>query len=260
MLLQGPGAAALLCPAQKDRLDHTQTVDNLSPSMEDLQGSQNAIQVIYCVYSRISIKLAQGHKKSGMLNEKSLIAKEAIVMLHDCRCVLLVQGSGAAAALTPSLDPTVMNAQGFNEHGTLRLVGKATPAGQNVGIMPDTRDCVQPSRQAQSCDKDGMLTQGGKGPAGCRCCDLCKMCTTVFQFSMLVQGSGAAASLPPSLDPTIMKAQGFDEDGMLRLVGKATPASQDVGVMPAQFWAAGFSFSRAQWFTEVSGMLALLQH
>lgn len=67
-----------------------------------------------------------------------------------------------------------------------------------------------------------------------------------------LQGQGAAASLPPGLDPTIMQAQGTDRDGMLRLVGKAITASQEVGVMPAQFWAAGFSFSRAELFAEVS--------
>lgn len=67
----------------------------------------------------------------------------------------------------------------------------------------------------------------------------------------VLQGEGAAASLPPTLDPTIMEAQGFDQDGMLRLVAKPVPASQEAGVLPARFWAAGFSFSHAQLFAEV---------
>lgn len=49
-----------------------------------------------------------------------------------------------------------------------------------------------------------------------------------------------------------MEAQGFDHDGMLRLVGKSVPASQTPGVVPALFWAAGFSFSRAQLMLEVN--------
>lgn len=52
-----------------------------------------------------------------------------------------------------------------------------------------------------------------------------------------------------------MHANGFDADGMLRLVGKAIPATQDIGVIPAQFWAAGFSFSRAHLFVEVRYLL-----
>ena len=51
-----------------------------------------------------------------------------------------------------------------------------------------------------------------------------------------------------------MQAQGTDRDGMLRLVGKAIPASQEVGVMPVQFWAAGFSFTRAELFAEVGNL------
>ena len=70
----------------------------------------------------------------------------------------------------------------------------------------------------------------------------------------LLQGEGAAASLPPGLDPTIMQAQGTARHSMLTLVGKAIPASQEVGVMPAQFWAAGFSFSRAELFAEVCNL------
>ncbi|KAL0023769.1 hypothetical protein WJX77_003977 [Trebouxia sp. C0004] len=65
------------------------------------------------------------------------------------------------------------------------------------------------------------------------------------------EGEGAAASLPPTLDPTMMVAEGFDQDGMLRLVGKSVPAGPTPGVVPAQFWAAGFSFSRAQLIMEV---------
>ena len=83
------------------------------------------------------------------------------------------------------------------------------------------------------------------------CCDdLCAL-ATLPPLSFLVQGEGAAASLPPTLDPTMMEAQGFDHDGMLRLVGKSVPASQTLGVVPALFWAAGFSFSRAQLMLEV---------
>ncbi|KAA6427899.1 MAG: c transferase [Trebouxia sp. A1-2] len=65
------------------------------------------------------------------------------------------------------------------------------------------------------------------------------------------EGEGAAASLPPTLDPTTLVAQGFDQDGMLRLVGKSVPAGVTPGVVKAQFWAAGFSFSRAQLIMEV---------
>lgn len=65
------------------------------------------------------------------------------------------------------------------------------------------------------------------------------------------EGEGAAASLPPTLNPTIMVAQGFDQDGMLRLVGRSVPAGLTPGVVRAQFWAAGFSFSRAQLIMEV---------
>ena len=46
--------------------------------------------------------------------------------------------------------------------------------------------------------------------------------------------------------------QGLDQDGMLRLVARSVPASQSAGVVPAHFWAAGFSFSRAQLITEVT--------
>lgn len=74
-----------------------------------------------------------------------------------------------------------------------------------------------------------------------------------------VQGEGASASLPPTLDPTAMVAQGFDEDGMLRLAGKAVLASEQPGVRPAVFWAAGLSFSRAQMHLEVPSCL-LLNH
>ena len=70
--------------------------------------------------------------------------------------------------------------------------------------------------------------------------------------SLLVQGEGAAAALPPTLDPTMMAPQGWDRDGMLRLVGKSVAASQTPGIVPAQFWAAGFSFSRANLMSEVS--------
>ncbi len=49
-----------------------------------------------------------------------------------------------------------------------------------------------------------------------------------------------------------MLAQVFDQDGMLRLVGKSVPAALTPGVMPAQFWAAGFSFSSAQLIVEVT--------
>ena len=51
----------------------------------------------------------------------------------------------------------------------------------------------------------------------------------------------------------MMEAQGWDPDGMLRLVGKSVPASSALGWMPARFWAAGFSFSRAQFIHEVGG-------
>ena len=70
--------------------------------------------------------------------------------------------------------------------------------------------------------------------------------------TLLAQGEGASASLPPTLDPTMMMAQGYNSDGMLRLVGKSVPAALSPGVVPARFWAAGFSFSRADIITEVS--------
>ncbi len=77
------------------------------------------------------------------------------------------------------------------------------------------------------------------------------VCELFAQTCRCVQGEGPAASLPPTLDPNIMLAQGFDQDGMLRLVGKSVPAGLTPGVVPAQFWAAGFSFSRAQLIMEV---------
>lgn len=74
-----------------------------------------------------------------------------------------------------------------------------------------------------------------------------------------LQGEGPSASLPPTLDPTMMRVhpQGWDQDGMLRLMASSVPASHSPGVVPARFWAAGFSFSRAQLITEVS-LLSLL--
>ena len=75
----------------------------------------------------------------------------------------------------------------------------------------------------------------------------------ILTITVVTQGEGAAASLPPTLDPTIMTAQGFDQDGMLRLLGRAVPATPAPGVAPAQFWAAGVSFSRAQLLLEVRG-------
>ena len=69
-----------------------------------------------------------------------------------------------------------------------------------------------------------------------------------------LQGEGASSCLPPTLDPTVMRVhpQGWDQDGMLRLMARSVPASQSPGVLPAVFWAAGFSFSRAQLITEVT--------
>ena len=49
-----------------------------------------------------------------------------------------------------------------------------------------------------------------------------------------------------------MVAQRWDDDGMLRLIGKSEPASPTPGVVFAVFWAAGFSFSRAELHVEVS--------
>ena len=49
-----------------------------------------------------------------------------------------------------------------------------------------------------------------------------------------------------------MVAQGLDQDGMLRLVGKTLPATHSPSVVAAKFWAAGFSFSRAQFIHEVA--------
>ncbi|KAL4430803.1 hypothetical protein ABPG75_006059 [Micractinium tetrahymenae] len=65
------------------------------------------------------------------------------------------------------------------------------------------------------------------------------------------EGEGPAAALPPDSLPTVLCASQFGEpDGLLRIRGRklreplAAPA-------PALFWAAGFSFSRAQLIQEV---------
>ena len=83
-----------------------------------------------------------------------------------------------------------------------------------------------------------------------------------IQFVASLQGEGASACLPPTLDSTMMRVhpKGWDQDGMLRLMASSVPASQSMGVVPARFWAAGFSFAKAQLITEVSCYLWLPLH
>ncbi|KAK9916189.1 hypothetical protein WJX75_009844 [Coccomyxa subellipsoidea] len=64
------------------------------------------------------------------------------------------------------------------------------------------------------------------------------------------EGSGLQASVPADDRPVLLRASQFGQDGMLRLVGSRL-AERAAGPMPSLFWAAGFSFSRAQLIQEV---------
>ncbi|GAB4817949.1 hypothetical protein N2152v2_004995 [Parachlorella kessleri] len=64
------------------------------------------------------------------------------------------------------------------------------------------------------------------------------------------QGQGLQATLPRQPPLTVLCATHFDADGMLRTKGRAL-RSPPAAPLPALFWAAGFSFSRAQLLQEV---------
>ena len=65
-----------------------------------------------------------------------------------------------------------------------------------------------------------------------------------------MQGEGLQATLPQDPPVTVLCATHFDADGMLRTKGRAL-RSPPTAPLPALFWAAGFSFSRAQLIQEV---------
>lgn len=66
------------------------------------------------------------------------------------------------------------------------------------------------------------------------------------------QGEGPAATLPPDPLPAVLCASHFGErDGLLRTVGRKLREPL-AAPTPALFWAAGFSFSRAQLMHEAS--------
>ncbi|GFR46699.1 hypothetical protein Agub_g8318, partial [Astrephomene gubernaculifera] len=49
---------------------------------------------------------------------------------------------------------------------------------------------------------------------------------------------------------TLLCAGGFGEDGFLRTVGRVLRV-RPAAPLPCGFWAAGFSFARAEWMQEV---------
>lgn len=66
----------------------------------------------------------------------------------------------------------------------------------------------------------------------------------------MLQGAGADAVLPPAPLPAVLCASSWGEgDGLLRLVGRKLREPLAAPV-PALFWAAGLSFSRAQLLLE----------
>jgi hypothetical protein len=73
----------------------------------------------------------------------------------------------------------------------------------------------------------------------------------------LLQGEGADAVLPPDPLPAIICAAGWGkEDGLLRTCARKLRERLPAPV-PALFWAAGLSFSRAQLLLEVRPRLLL---
>lgn len=70
------------------------------------------------------------------------------------------------------------------------------------------------------------------------------------------QGQGPAAVLPADPLPTVLCASGFGPEGLLRISGRKLREVL-AAPQPALFWAAGFSFSRAQVLLEVGLGLAM---
>ena len=101
----------------------------------------------------------------------------------------------------------------------------------------------------------GVEVQLKVGRGTCRrCSGLAWLCLT-NSFQHIVQGEGAQATLPQNPPVTVLCATHFDSDGMLRTKGRAL-RSPPATPLPALFWAAGFSFSRAHLMLEVCGKLA----
>lgn len=65
-----------------------------------------------------------------------------------------------------------------------------------------------------------------------------------------LQGEGEEASLPAEPPAALLCATHFDQDGLLRIKGRALRTAPPAP-LPSLFWAAGLSFSRAQLFLEV---------
>ncbi len=77
-------------------------------------------------------------------------------------------------------------------------------------------------------------------------------CSLSTHCASLLQGEGPTAALPPDPLPTVLCASHFGEtDGLLRIVGRKLREPL-TALVPALFWAAGFSFSRAQLIQEAS--------
>jgi len=70
------------------------------------------------------------------------------------------------------------------------------------------------------------------------------------------QGEGPDAQLPVAPLPTVLSAEGFGADGLLRIRGRKLKEPLEAPV-PALFWAAGLSFSRSQLIQEVRGEPAI---
>ncbi|KAI7838991.1 hypothetical protein COHA_007231 [Chlorella ohadii] len=68
------------------------------------------------------------------------------------------------------------------------------------------------------------------------------------------QGEGPDAQLPVAPLPTVLCAEGFGADGLLRIRGRKLKEPLEAPV-PALFWAAGLSFSRSQLIQEELLML-----
>lgn len=65
-----------------------------------------------------------------------------------------------------------------------------------------------------------------------------------------LQGKAQSAHVPSDMRGTLLCADRFDEDGMLRLRGRRLAKVQDTPIK-SLFWAAGFSFSRKDLLQEV---------
>ena len=75
-----------------------------------------------------------------------------------------------------------------------------------------------------------------------------------------MQGHGPDVQIPEDDRPTLLCANHFGPEGMLRLKGSRLAQHAEAPI-PSLFWAAGFSFSRSQLLTEVCVSLSkLLTH